>query len=122
MRFTNPILISILLQGKQSDTDFLVYRLFTITFRALVGSKLSGKVRLQMDLTAIKSFENVKRDTMHVQGISYWAPANIGPYSQSIVVSKEPYSVCRSFSNNFFFYRLKDMLLSQVKLDLYPTH
>jgi diphthine-ammonia ligase len=30
----------------------------------------------------------VKRETMHVQGISYWAPANIGPYSQSVVVSK----------------------------------
>lgn len=40
-----------------------------------------------MDLFAIKSIDNVKRDTMHVQGISYWAPANIGPYSQSIVVS-----------------------------------
>ncbi|XP_030378139.1 uncharacterized protein LOC115626808 [Scaptodrosophila lebanonensis] len=26
---------------------------------------------------------NGKRNTMHVQGISHWAPANIGPYSQS---------------------------------------
>lgn len=24
-----------------------------------------------------------KRHSMHVQGISHWAPANIGPYSQS---------------------------------------
>lgn len=39
-----------------------------------------------MDLVAIKSIENVKRETMHVQGLSYWAPANIGPYSQSVVV------------------------------------
>jgi hypothetical protein len=24
---------------------------------------------------------------LHVQGLSYWAPANIGPYSQGVVVS-----------------------------------
>lgn len=54
--------------------------------RALVGANLNGKAKLQIDLTAIKSIANVKRDTMHVQGISYWAPANIGPYSQSVVV------------------------------------
>ncbi|KAL9548051.1 hypothetical protein PS6_006818 [Mucor atramentarius] len=53
--------------------------------RALVGANLNGKAKLQIDLTAIKSIANVKRDTMHVQGISYWAPANIGPYSQSVV-------------------------------------
>lgn len=28
------------------------------------------------------------RHTMHVQSISHWAPANIGPYSQAIRVSK----------------------------------
>lgn len=27
-----------------------------------------------------------KRNTMHVQSISHWAPANIGPYSQSTKV------------------------------------
>lgn len=53
--------------------------------RALVGSNLEGKANLQIDLTAIKAMDNVKRDVMHVQGISYWAPANIGPYSQSII-------------------------------------
>lgn len=26
------------------------------------------------------------RDTMHVQSISHWAPANIGPYSQAIKI------------------------------------
>ena len=29
-----------------------------------------------------------KRHTMHVQSISHWAPANIGPYSQAVRVSK----------------------------------
>jgi diphthine-ammonia ligase len=27
------------------------------------------------------------RHTMHVQGVSHWAPANIGPYSQAVRVS-----------------------------------
>jgi diphthine-ammonia ligase len=27
------------------------------------------------------------RQALHVQGLSYWAPANIGPYSQAIIVS-----------------------------------
>lgn len=29
----------------------------------------------------------VERKALHVQGRSYWAPANIGPYSQAITVS-----------------------------------
>jgi diphthine-ammonia ligase len=28
-----------------------------------------------------------KRHTMHIESISHWAPANIGPYSQAIRVS-----------------------------------
>lgn len=28
-----------------------------------------------------------KRHTLHVQSISHWAPANIGPYSQAVRVS-----------------------------------
>ena len=27
------------------------------------------------------------RQALHVQSLSYWAPANIGPYSQAIIVS-----------------------------------
>ncbi|CEP12589.1 hypothetical protein [Parasitella parasitica] len=53
--------------------------------RALVGANLNGQANLQIDLTAIKTIKTARRDTMHVQGISYWAPANIGPYSQSVV-------------------------------------
>jgi diphthine-ammonia ligase len=41
---------------------------------------LSGKSNLQADCFAYKDSEKI--DVMHVQGISYWAPANIGPYSQ----------------------------------------
>lgn len=28
----------------------------------------------------------LRRRALHVQGVSYWAPANIGPYSQAIQV------------------------------------
>jgi diphthine-ammonia ligase len=28
------------------------------------------------------------RQALHVQGLSYWAPANIGPYSQAVLVSQ----------------------------------
>ena len=30
------------------------------------------------------------RSTMHVQSISHWAPANIGPYSQAVKVMERP--------------------------------
>ena len=33
---------------------------------------------------------SIRRKTMHVQGISHWAPANIGPYSQAVQVGIQP--------------------------------
>lgn len=39
-----------------------------------------------VDLTTIDSEEAGRRKGLHVQGRSYWAPANIGPYSQSVSV------------------------------------
>ena len=30
------------------------------------------------------------RQALHVQSLSYWAPANIGPYSQAVIVSSRP--------------------------------
>ncbi|KAI9024945.1 hypothetical protein CLU79DRAFT_745560 [Phycomyces nitens] len=52
--------------------------------RALVGAKLKGLAKLKIDLVACKKPDDEKKTTMHVQGISYWAPANIGPYSQTV--------------------------------------
>jgi len=34
-----------------------------------------------------QSSQRYKRHTMHVQGVSHGAPANIGPYSQAVRVS-----------------------------------
>jgi len=49
-------------------------------------------VHIALDATAYKESEECgdkwacKRHTMHVQSISHWAPANIGPYSQAVRV------------------------------------
>ncbi|KAF9439359.1 ATP binding domain 4 [Entomortierella beljakovae] len=53
--------------------------------RACVGANLPNEVRIQVSCIAIrKTITSPKpRSTLHVQGISYWAPANIGPYSQA---------------------------------------
>lgn len=60
-------------------------------YRACVGSNLPFPIKIQIDLMAIKHVskdESSKpRKTMHVQSMSYWAPANIGPYSQATIVS-----------------------------------
>ncbi|KAI8597696.1 hypothetical protein EDD21DRAFT_289362, partial [Dissophora ornata] len=53
--------------------------------RACVGANLLNSIRIQVSCTAIhKEISSPNpRQTLHVQGISYWAPANIGPYSQA---------------------------------------
>ncbi|KAF9290280.1 ATP binding domain 4 [Mortierella alpina] len=53
--------------------------------RACVGANLPKPCRIQVSCTAIREGAIVPkpRQTLHVQGISYWAPANIGPYSQA---------------------------------------
>ncbi|XP_014681942.1 PREDICTED: diphthine--ammonia ligase-like isoform X2 [Priapulus caudatus] len=52
--------------------------------RTCVQVALPESVVLQLDCTGSTSHE--ERHTMHVQGISHWAPANIGPYSQAVRV------------------------------------
>ncbi|KXS22258.1 adenine nucleotide alpha hydrolases-like protein [Gonapodya prolifera JEL478] len=49
--------------------------------RVTVQLPLQGG-RVHMDATI--TVEGIMRDALHVQGISYWAPANIGPYSQAV--------------------------------------
>ena len=50
--------------------------------RACLGSKL---IKCDLQLSLILSLDdNLEKDGLHVQGISYWNPCNIGPYSQFI--------------------------------------
>ena len=58
--------------------------------RACVALDLPPGVRVRLDCVAYTEYDlggPPERQALHVQGLSYWAPANIGPYSQAIVVS-----------------------------------
>jgi diphthine-ammonia ligase len=58
--------------------------------RACVGLDLPLGTRIRLDCVAFDDSavkeKPLQRQALHVQGISYWAPANIGPYSQAIQV------------------------------------
>jgi len=64
--------------------------------RVCVEIPLSEYTPILMDVVAYKppsksssnsNLSSMSKHTMHVQSISHWAPANIGPYSQAIRVS-----------------------------------
>ncbi|CUA70082.1 hypothetical protein RSOLAG22IIIB_00428 [Rhizoctonia solani] len=53
--------------------------------RACVAVDLPKGTRVRVSCIAFKDHPTLSpRSGLHVQGISYWAPANIGPYSQAI--------------------------------------
>ncbi|KAG9015493.1 hypothetical protein FRB94_000098 [Tulasnella sp. JGI-2019a] len=54
--------------------------------RACVGIDIPGPYRVRMDCIAFRESHALERQALHVQSISYWAPANIGPYSQAVTV------------------------------------
>jgi len=55
--------------------------------RACVGVPLFSPARVSISCVAYETEdEQRERQALHVQGLSYWAPANIGPYSQAIRV------------------------------------
>ncbi|KIM90928.1 hypothetical protein PILCRDRAFT_811423 [Piloderma croceum F 1598] len=55
--------------------------------RACVGVDLPPDIRVKLDCIAYVEQNPTDRQALHVQGLSYWAPANIGPYSQAITVN-----------------------------------
>ena len=55
--------------------------------RVCIAVDLPLNVVTQLDVTARRRTDDVsERNTMHVQSLSHWAPANIGPYSQCVAV------------------------------------
>jgi diphthine-ammonia ligase len=54
--------------------------------RACVAVGLQYPYRVKLDCVANIQYDPSGRQALHVQGLSYWAPANIGPYSQAIMV------------------------------------
>ena len=55
--------------------------------RACVAVDLPTNRNVRLDCIAYLEETSRDREALHVQGLSYWAPANIGPYSQAIRVS-----------------------------------
>lgn len=49
--------------------------------------RLHKDVRVQIDLLAFNP-SSTHRQTLHVQSISYWAAANIGPYAQATTLNQ----------------------------------
>lgn len=47
-------------------------------------------------IEAIATLDFASKQSMHVQSISHWAPANIGPYSQAVQVFLIPVTICIS--------------------------
>jgi diphthine-ammonia ligase len=62
--------------------------------RACVAVDLPAGVNVRVEVVGFKDDlpgEDRRiggRSALHVQGVSYWAPANIGPYSQSVLVRR----------------------------------
>ncbi|CAK9779456.1 adenine nucleotide alpha hydrolases-like protein [Cutaneotrichosporon oleaginosum] len=58
--------------------------------RACVGCPLPGQQRIRIEIIGFDGRPRNRpvgdRTALHVQGLSYWAPANIGPYSQAVIV------------------------------------
>lgn len=56
--------------------------------RACVAVDLPPSVRVKLDCFAYAEKDPGQRTALHVQGLSYWAPANIGPYSQAVLIDE----------------------------------
>ncbi|KAM6495775.1 hypothetical protein JOM56_008481 [Amanita muscaria] len=56
--------------------------------RACVAVDLPPLINVRLEGLAFSERTNSDRQALHVQGLSYWAPANIGPYSQAIMVDE----------------------------------
>ncbi|XP_002731447.1 uncharacterized protein LOC100368513 [Saccoglossus kowalevskii] len=74
------------------DINSMYCQYFTLNppVRVCVEIDLPGSSILQIDCLAYQPPDDISenvimtRNTMHVQSLSHWAPANLGPYSQAI--------------------------------------
>ena len=59
-----------------------------LLYRACIQLNLPDDIAMQVDCLVYspRNREASSREAMHVQSISNWAPANIGPYSQATKV------------------------------------
>lgn len=83
--------------------------------RICVEAALPPNVALQIDCYCNKSLPD--RQTMHVQGLSHWAPANIGPYSQCVQVREMILSILVWEINSVKIW-VGEMIQSKIQLVL----
>lgn len=73
------------------NTEYNEFFEFQPPVRVCVQAPLAKDVPFLMEALAYSvqpGSDGSTKQCMHVQGISHWAPANIGPYSQAIWVCK----------------------------------
>lgn len=82
---TNLVAVTLLVK---SMTDFAaINREYVANFAANPPVRVCVEAPLNqvpLMLSAVGIQNQKKKDTMHVQSVSHWAPANIGPYSQAV--------------------------------------
>ncbi|KAK7073490.1 hypothetical protein SK128_019022 [Halocaridina rubra] len=82
----------------QLNAQYIQYFSINPPVRVCVEVPLPSDIQVQLDIVAWKrsrvtaeedpdQMRQLSRTTMHVQSISHWAPANIGPYSQAVKAS-----------------------------------
>lgn len=79
-------------QMSDYDTINSVYKSFfglSRPVRVCIEADLPENIFLLMDVAGTFQDANLARDSMYVQGLSHWAPANIGPYSQAIRIDDQ---------------------------------
>lgn len=90
MRLSNAVNINIFLSSIElfARVNAVYSTFFGISppARACVAIDLPRPIQVRLDCIAFDDHAVAERQALHVQGLSYWAPANIGPYSQAITV------------------------------------
>ena len=93
LKLSNCVIINIMIQSMELFSRVnAVYTTFFGTSppaRACVAADIPNNKHIILDCLAFTETKPNDRQALHVQGLSYWAPANIGPYSQAISVRKQ---------------------------------
>jgi len=92
--WSNIILMTVYLKNMSDfsmvNTVYKQYFSINPPPRVCVSLNLPENKNISIDCVCTNT-PNDKKQCMHVQSISYWAPANIGPYSQSVIVNGTGY-------------------------------
>lgn len=99
--------------------------------RALTATHLSSDMTVMMVVIAHKLISKtqkvmhhtISRDAIHVQSISHWAPANIGPYSQCVRVKSLAFLIFLSHHLDFsmiLIFQIGEIIYVAGQIPLVP--